>query len=104
MKPSPVPSTESLWRERVDAWRASGETAAQFAKTHSLSPATLRWWSSRLGPSDAPRFVRLVPRAAASPATPELLVEVGGARIRVAAGFDPTLLADVVRVLGAEAR
>nr|WP_275938629.1 hypothetical protein [Sorangium cellulosum] len=35
---------------------------------------------------------------------PELVVEVGGARVRVAAGFDPALLADVVRALGGGAR
>ncbi|WP_437777250.1 hypothetical protein [Sorangium sp. So ce1097] len=34
----------------------------------------------------------------------ELVVEVGGARVRVAAGFDPALLADVVRALGGGAR
>ncbi|MBK7400385.1 MAG: hypothetical protein IPJ34_30060 [Myxococcales bacterium] len=47
-----------------------------------------------------PRIVQLITR----PATrPELVVEVGGARIHVGRGFDRELLVDVVSALSAEA-
>ena len=48
--------------------------------------------------------LRLVPKAKATPVTSaaELVVEVGSARVRVAAGFDSALPADVVRVLAGD--
>ena len=88
-----------MWRERVRAWRASGETMAAFCTRHGYTRGTLSWWSSRLGAETRPAFVRLVARAA--PTTPSLRLEVGAVRIEVTRGFDPVLLADVVRALGA---
>ena len=51
-------------------------------------------------------FLELVPRpAAAAPELPcDLVIEVGAARVRVPPGFDPTLLAAVVRALTEGAR
>lgn len=99
MKSSAASNTEQIWRERVRQWRASGETAEQFARHKGFAPSTLRWWSSRLGSPERTTFVRLVPKPVAPTAAPEVLVEIGAARVRVAAGFDAALLADVVRVL-----
>jgi hypothetical protein len=100
-----IATTEEIWRQRVRAWRASGETAAQFARGRGFAAATLRAWSSRLRRNEAPAFVRLLPKPSpASQAPRELVVEVGDARVRVAPGFDPDLLADVLRALRAGAR
>ena len=110
MKTSTVaatPTTEARWRERVRLWRESGQSAREFARERGFAPGTLQWWSSRLHRSDTPRFVRLVPRTAVAPdlpAAPDLVVEIGGARVRVTPGFDAALLAQVVRVLGGGAR
>ena len=95
-------ATAAVWQERVAAWRASGETAERFARRGGYAASTLRWWSRRLGRAAAPGFVRLVPRAPgapAAPAAPGVVVEVGGARIHVAPGFDAALLAQVVAAL-----
>ena len=109
MRPIPQQATEDIWRVRVREWRESGQTAADFARSRGFSMASLRTWSSRLGPSlasepasePAPGFVRLVPREA--PTAPieasTVVVEVGSARIRVTPGFDAALLAGVVRAL-----
>lgn len=63
----------------------------------------VRWWSSRLGRAPAVSFLELVPPPAAAAAAPEpsrdLVVEVGVGRVRVAPGFDPSLLSAVVRAL-----
>jgi hypothetical protein len=96
---SEATATETIWQERVAAWRASGETAEQFARGRGFAATTLRWWSSRLGREAAPGFVRLVPQAAVPPAAGVVIVEVGGARIQVAPGFDAGLLAQVVAAL-----
>ena len=101
---SPPTTTEQRWRERVRAWRESGKTIEEFSAGREFAAGTLRWWSSRLGRiEESPRFVRVVPREAPVAAR-DLVVEVGHARIRVAPGFEPALLAAVVRALGEEER
>lgn len=95
-----TPATEARWRERVRAWRASGQTAMEFARGRDFAVGTLRYWSCRLGREHAPTFVRLVPKASSAPVAADLVIEVGGARVRVRPGFDPALLAQVVRALG----
>jgi hypothetical protein len=72
-----------------------------------FAAGTLRWWSSRLGPVDAPRFVRVLPRSAGvstAPCATDLTIEIGAARIRVGSNFDPALLARVVRALSESPR
>ena len=121
--------TRALWADRVDAWRASGETAVQFVRGKGFEASTLRYYSSLLAraeqptkametgprrsrrkwdpqrPAVTPRFLRLVRKSGADSAAPEagrtpaLVVEVGAARVRVLAGFDEKLLAAVVRAL-----
>jgi hypothetical protein len=93
-------TTEEIWAKRIEAWRASGETADVFAQGKGYEGSTLRWWSSRLGRAEKPRFLRLVPKACPLQGDAELVVEVGQARVRVKAGFDTTLLAEVVAALG----
>ena len=91
--------TEAKWAARVRAWRASGETAQEYARRHGFAASTLHGWSSRLPHADAPGFLRLVPKTADSSRSSEIVVEVGAARVRVGVGFDHALLADVVRAL-----
>jgi hypothetical protein len=97
------PDLEVRWRERVDAWRSSGLTAAQFAAQNGFSTSALTGWSSKLRHRPVPRpsapaFVAVVRKDAAP--VRELVVEVAGARVRVTQGFDPALLAAVVRAIG----
>jgi hypothetical protein len=92
--------TEATWQGRVRAWREEGVTAEEFASGKPFAASTLRYWSSRLNRTVRPRWLRVVPRgAAAATADAGLLVEVAGARIRVARGFDASLLAEVVHAL-----
>jgi hypothetical protein len=95
-------TTEKMWATRVEAWRASGDTSEAFAQGKGYEGSTLRWWSSRLGRAEQPRFLRLVPKACAVEVDVGLVVEVGQARVRVKAGFDTKLLAEVVAVLGGD--
>jgi hypothetical protein len=37
-----------IWKSRVTAWKASGQTAEVFAASHDFMAGTLRWWASRL--------------------------------------------------------
>ena len=91
-----------MWAKRVEAWRASGETADVFAQGKGYEGSTLRWWSSRLGRAEQPRFLRLVPKGGGVQVDAAVVVEVGHARIRVKEGFDTKLLAEVVAALGGD--
>lgn len=92
--------TEATWQQRVRAWREEGVTAEEFASGKPFAASTLRYWSSRLNRKVGPRWLRVVPRGAAGTTVDAgLIVEVGGARVRIARGFDASLLADVVRAL-----
>jgi hypothetical protein len=93
-------TTKQKWAERVGAWRVSGQDASAFAAGKGYEASTLRWWSSRLGREERVRIVPVVARASSVEAPGEVVVEVGGARVRVTSGFDGAVLAQVVRALG----
>jgi hypothetical protein len=101
--------TEVKWSERVGEWKASGQSADEFSQGREFKASTLRWWASRIGRgavgerrkarSARVRMVRVVPREKSDAA---LTVRVGGAQIDVRAGFDGSLLRELVAALGGE--
>lgn len=100
--------TEAKWTERVREWKASGQTAKEFAATRDFKPSTLVYWASCLrtgtGPKKRERGIRMarVVRVA-PPSDATIVVAVGAARVSVRAGFDPDLLRQVVLALGEHA-
>lgn len=98
-------ATELLWSERVRAWREVGGSAEAYAKGRGFSGSALRMWAGRLAARSkaaGPRIVALVPRSstAAVVTAVELVIEVGGARVRVSPGVDRALLTEVLGALG----
>ena len=104
----------SEWAERVEAWRRSGQRAAEFCKEREYTAKSLQWWSSHLrrrGPRPASkvarvalaRVVRRPPAMQSSPCSP-IVVQVGEARVEVAAGVDRAALSVVFDALMAAAR
>jgi hypothetical protein len=97
-------ATSAEWSERVRAWRESGQTAPAFAEGKGYSASLLRWWGSELarrsglGSAKPVRLARVVRRP---PHDARLTITVGAARIEVHAGFDPSLLRELVDALGA---
>jgi hypothetical protein len=101
--------TEAKWSERVREWKASGQTAKEFAAGREFKPSTLVYWASclRTGASGAGRpkkrerrvrMARVVRVDGAGDGA--IVVAVGAARVAVRAGFDPVLLRQVVMALG----
>lgn len=90
--------TSAEWAKIVGQWRASGLSAARYAREHGLSVECLWRWSRvhRNVPAAEPvRFVRLdVVRS-----VEDLVVELGAAKIRLRRGFDGELLREVVSAL-----
>lgn len=100
----------TTWAKQVEAWRASGLTAAEFSDGCDFAAASLRWWSSRLGAmrAEAPRsmrMVRVVRHAAPTPAidrtsassSSAILVELAG--VLVSTGADRATLTAVFAAL-----
>jgi len=99
------------WEERIRAWRESGLSAEDFAKSAGCRTKTMQWWASELdrrarATKNAPPAVPMVSvQVVTRPATREhdgdaISVIVGQARIAVRRGFDPALLREVVIALG----
>jgi hypothetical protein len=102
-------STDSKWAARVAAWRASGLSAARFCAGKDFSEGTLRYWASRLRPTEPPsqpdvRIAKVVrPSAATIEADTPVVLEMGGVRIALRRGFDRDVLRDVLAALGGQA-
>jgi len=99
----------SEWAKRVEAWRASGDSAEGFSEAHGWNARTLKWWARRVRRSQAGEtpagFVRLIQRRSEGARTQgsaaiEVVLESGRA-IRVARGADLELLRAVVDALEA---
>ena len=105
---------EPQWRERVAAWRASGQTQAAYCREHGLTPAELSWWKHELArrdqalktessPTPKPTKTRraFIPvRISPSPAREGFeLVLRGGHTIRMGASFDEAGLRRLLAVL-----
>ena len=95
-----------FWRERLVELAASGETQKQWCERNRVPVHQLAYWKRRLsdvGPAGAVETgmewfpVELKPKAVSVSSGFE--VRVGAAHIQVRPGFDPALLAGVVRAL-----
>jgi len=100
------------WQKRVERWRESGLTAAQFATELGINAGTLKFWKYKLNKakrsegnapvlsarkkSTAPAFVEV--RAGGRDAGFELELS-NGRRLRVPQGFDPKALERLLAVL-----
>jgi hypothetical protein len=97
------------WAKRVAEWRSSGLSSPVYCAGKDFTAGGLRHWAHRLSHGEqrrpAVRVARIVRVERArqdgrpSPAgevAPDLVVEIGGARIAVRAGFDRATLAAVL--------
>jgi len=88
----------------IAAWRASGLSTTAFARRRGIPPSTVyQWLAADVRARQPIRIAQVVRRAppadSAVAVAPALVVELGGARIRVSAGFDRSVLAAVLDVL-----
>lgn len=97
----------AAWRERVAAFRTSGQSVAVWCREQRLKEHQMRYWLRRFASIEEPApsagtwlSVALEDRET-SHALGGVLVHVGRAAIEVRPGFDRALLADVVAVLSA---
>ena len=101
-------------RRELEAWQASGEPLATYARRREYTPQRLQWWRARLaqwsGGGEGHGHARLIPVEAARPVGTDAVATVtlhlpGGIRAEIGdlASVPPEWLAALVRALGTEA-
>jgi len=94
-----------IWIARIKDYQASAERVATWCQRHQVTAHQLWYWHRQLRaeqdapPVSASHWVALRVADTASGSASPLLVRVGSATVEVHPGFDPALLADVVRTL-----
>jgi len=89
------------WAARVAAQRASGYSAAAWCFAEDVPLHSFYTWRTRLATPEAPATPQWAAVVATAPETAGLTVQVGAVTITVQTGFDPALLAAVLRVVAA---
>jgi hypothetical protein len=102
------------WAKRVERWRESGLSAAEFAAEIGVTPKSLSWWKWQLGKASAAPATkrrRKTAKVAVSPLTfvemsspvrsePIEIVFPSGVRVRVPVSADAAALTRVIQALG----
>ncbi|BBN97854.1 IS66 family insertion sequence element accessory protein TnpA [Sporolactobacillus terrae] len=94
---------QELWQERINDFEASHLNGIQWCANHNISLSQFRYWRRKLCLT-APQASRSKDRWVSVDLTDSarqnpLLIQLGTMKIEVHPGFNPDLLADVVRVL-----
>lgn len=96
---------ERVWRRHIAGQQRSGQTVRAYCEAHRLRETSFYFWRTEIAKRDAeakaaPAFVPVA--VIDTPAHPDAPIDVrlaGGHRLRVRAGCDRALLADVIRLL-----
>lgn len=94
------PDKEQFWRDTIARWQQSGLSIRAFCQRHHLTDTQLHAWRRRLRLRDATAFlpVHLLADTTPAPTTLELVLP-GGRSLRIAPGFDPATLRQLLAVL-----
>ena len=113
-------SESTIWKQRVQAWKTSGQSALAFSRGRGFAASDLRRWGHVLSQPAQPatasvRMARVV--VTAEPSAPDrraiearhgapaaaLVLELAGARVTIPHGFDVDSLRALVAILDARA-
>ncbi len=102
------PRKEQQWRQWLQQWQGSGLTVRAFCTLHRLPEHRFYAWRKQLRQRHTPPApflpVHVLAEPTPEPAHPIELVLGGGRRLRIAAGFDPGTLRQLLTVLEQEGR
>ena len=96
------PRKEQQWRRWIQQWQHSGLSVWAFCARHDLAEPSFYAWRRQLQQRQAPSPflpVRVVPDEEPAAAGSVEVVVAGGRRVRVAPGFDPATLRQLLAVL-----
>jgi len=102
-------SKQAFWKARVDAWKRSGLSAAEYCRRHGLSYHAFRYWRRKLGkgggvPVSLVPVPGVIPREESHHAcnAADLRLKLKGRfTVEVGDGFSPATLARLVSTLEA---
>jgi hypothetical protein len=91
------------WEQRIADYKASGQTQVQWCESNHISIHQFRYWSKRIKDHHIKEtdslWVPVVIEEPKSERGESLQIKVGSVSIEVNPGFNPTLLAEVIKVL-----
>ena len=93
-----MPSPTVKWTDRITAWQQSGLTVAAWCRNNCVSYHSFLYWRKRLQGEkvrEGGNFIKLSVAATRSP----ISLECNGITVHVSAGFDPTLLRNLLSLL-----
>lgn len=99
------PERERLWRHRLAEHQRSGLTVREFCRTHGLAESSFHYWRHEIArrerptPAFVPVAVVPTPAPVAPADEPIELRLAGGHELRLRAGCDRRLLADLIDLL-----
>jgi len=99
--PKPSPKKKAEWAERIENWRASGQSITAWCRENNVTYFSFLYWRKRLDPSwkaekeKQASFVQLTDESTDT----GIAVSVGSCSIRLSRGFDEASLAKCVDVL-----
>ena len=96
-------ASREVWSKRVAQWKASGLTAAEFARRHKVVAGSLKWWSWQLGAARRKSSVSMSPltfvEMTGAVQREGIELVIGAIQVRVPADFDEEALGKVLDVL-----
>ena len=94
-------ATAHEWQQQIQAWQASGLTAAMYCRQHGLNPNTFNAWRRRYraAPASAPGRLPIQVTPAA-PASVLVLRLAAGHTLELPASAAPGWVAELLRCLG----
>jgi hypothetical protein len=100
------PEKRHRWQQHIDALKASGKTRKEYCKANQINSSTLDYWCRKLNPNPKKKRQRKergwIPlRIREDGSASELDLRVGRVSIAVKPGFDPSLLKELLRAIGA---
>lgn len=96
--------SRQLWSSRVETFKASGLTQAQFCKNNGYKVKQFNYWLRKfreLNNGSNNNEMKWIPVSVEDPRASKINIRIGSAVIEVENGFDANLLTEVIKTLGA---
>ena len=98
-----IAEKRQFWQARLDGWKDSGITQAEYCRRHDLDTRNFQYWKKRLlEKTDVSSLVELPAKLLLSPGpvgSAITLVIEGRFRVEVTRGFDADTLGRLIKVL-----
>lgn len=97
-----------IWKERIQQWKASSKTIAEWCRENNFVYSQCIYWKTRfLGPENKKKshlplegFFELKDE---NPSDSEIIIEADGIRIHLSTNFDPSTLLRCLKLLSEKA-